>query len=239
MNEELTLARLKEVLFYNPETGVFTWKVRPSKTSRRRVGDVAGGMKVTGKSGLQHLYVGIDGKDFLATRLAWFYMTGTWPKGRISYKNDDQSDLRFSNLLPQNTMNGTDKSWAKTGRNGWTEYNDARRAAFPEWERHRELRKNFGIGVPEYQKMLDAQGGVCAICSRPETSTRNGKLKWLAVDHNHTTGAIRGLLCSDCNTGIGKLKDSPDVLDAAATYLRKHAATEVDGFNVVPIGKRN
>ncbi|KPK13993.1 MAG: hypothetical protein AMJ56_00350 [Anaerolineae bacterium SG8_19] len=69
--------------------------------------------------------------------------------------------------------------------------------------------------------MLKAQNGVCAICNQPETHMRNGKLKALAVDHDHKSGAIRGLLCSDCNTGIGKLKDDHKVLQSAIQYLEK------------------
>lgn len=78
----------------------------------------------------------------------------------------------------------------------------------------------FGITPSQYQEMLDAQDGVCAICERPERSTdKKGRIKALAVDHNHTTGAVRGLLCANCNKGIGNLGDDVDTLIAAAAYL--------------------
>ena len=68
--------------------------------------------------------------------------------------------------------------------------------------------------------MLEAQGGVCAICEKPERSTsRYGRIKKLAVDHDHDTGAVRGLLCANCNKGIGNLGDDPDILIAGAAYL--------------------
>lgn len=78
----------------------------------------------------------------------------------------------------------------------------------------------FGLTPDQYISMLDAQGGVCAICEKPERSAKKGgRIKDLAVDHDHETGAVRGLLCANCNKGIGNLGDSVDILIAAAAYL--------------------
>lgn len=78
----------------------------------------------------------------------------------------------------------------------------------------------FGITPDQYQEMLDSQNGVCAICEGPERSTdKKGSIKALAVDHDHATGAMRGLLCANCNKGIGNLGDNVDTLIAAAAYL--------------------
>lgn len=78
----------------------------------------------------------------------------------------------------------------------------------------------FGLTPDQYLEMLNAQGGVCAICEAPESSTdAKGRIKALAVDHDHATGAIRGLLCANCNKGIGNLGDSVETLIAAAAYL--------------------
>ena len=88
--------------------------------------------------------------------------------------------------------------------------------------RGHELQKTFGISLEQYNQMHEAQNGVCEICGKPETATRNGKVKWLAVDHDHTTGEIRGLLCAHCNTAIGKLEDSIDVMESAIRYLKKY-----------------
>lgn len=85
----------------------------------------------------------------------------------------------------------------------------------------RERKRRFGITPERYSEMFQSQNAVCAICQQPETATRLGKVKALSVDHCHKTGAIRGLLCSDCNTGIGKLKDDPSVLQSAIRYLTK------------------
>ena len=87
-------------------------------------------------------------------------------------------------------------------------------------DKHRLI--NYGITVAEYDAMLANQGGGCAICGEQCSSGRK-----LAVDHNHaccpgdrTCGkCIRGLLCGSCNQGIGKLRDSPRLLIAAASYL--------------------
>jgi len=83
-----------------------------------------------------------------------------------------------------------------------------------------ELQKNFGISVEEYNFMLEKQGGMCAICCEPETSRINGKTVRLAVDHSHTTGEVRGLLCGNCNRVLGYAKDSPDLLQRAIDYLK-------------------
>lgn len=98
------------------------------------------------------------------------------------------------------------------------EYREKNRQVLSDKERQRR----FGITRHEYAELFHRQNGVCAICAKPETATRNGKVKALAVDHNHTTGKIRGLLCSDCNTGIGKLKDDRNVLLSAVKYLDEH-----------------
>ena len=85
--------------------------------------------------------------------------------------------------------------------------------------------KRYGITLEEYELMHSAQGGVCAICEKPETARNpKGGVKSLAVDHCHTTGRVRALLCQNCNRGIGHLQESPELLSAASQYLAAHAA---------------
>lgn len=86
--------------------------------------------------------------------------------------------------------------------------------AHPEARRAQNLKKNFGLTIEQYDALLLAQGGTCAICREV-----CGTGKRLAVDHDHETGEIRGLLCFDCNSGIGKLKDNRALLLRAAEYL--------------------
>lgn len=87
--------------------------------------------------------------------------------------------------------------------------------------RHNRSTK-FGISEDQYEKMLSAQGGACAICGK-----KPGR-KQLAVDHNHKTGAVRGLLCSHCNCAIGMLNCDDDefyaLVKSAIRYIRKHEA---------------
>lgn len=85
------------------------------------------------------------------------------------------------------------------------------------------LKKEFGLTLEDFNSLLVQQDGVCAICREPEKSVhKSGTPKDLSVDHDHKTGAIRGLLCWVCNTGIGKLRDSPDLLRTAANYIEKY-----------------
>lgn len=88
----------------------------------------------------------------------------------------------------------------------------------PEQRRERTLRE-YGITPEQYDTMLAEQGGGCAICG-VEFAHRGGAR--LAVDHCHETGAVRGLLCSNCNQGLGKFGDDPERLDRAGMYLRAH-----------------
>lgn len=76
--------------------------------------------------------------------------------------------------------------------------------------------KTYGLTLAEIDELLDQQGRRCAICRTDEWGGRHGGY---VVDHCHKTGQVRGLLCSECNTGLGKLKDDPDLLRRAIEYL--------------------
>lgn len=84
--------------------------------------------------------------------------------------------------------------------------------------------KKFGITLEEYERLLDGQEGRCAIC---------GSEDWRGygtpcIDHDHATGAVRGLLCSMCNAALGQFEDDVSRLEAAAEYLRKYAPVRSD-----------
>lgn len=83
------------------------------------------------------------------------------------------------------------------------------------WEKH------YGLSEAEYWRLFEGQGGVCAICKQPETKVHKGVLSHLSVDHDHETGAVRGLLCMNCNIGIGRFCDDLDRMEQAIAYLRK------------------
>ncbi len=84
--------------------------------------------------------------------------------------------------------------------------------------RERHYASSYGISTTERDAMLAAQNGKCAICQK-ETSFRSGGA---GVDHCHTTGKLRAVLCGSCNPGLGKFFDSPELLEAAALYIRSH-----------------
>lgn len=84
------------------------------------------------------------------------------------------------------------------------------------------VRRQYGITRDVYAKMLKRQKGVCEICRRPETEQYLDIVKRLAVDHDHRTGQLRGLLCARCNGLLGRAQDDPELLMAAARYLRKY-----------------
>jgi post-segregation antitoxin (ccd killing protein) len=81
-------------------------------------------------------------------------------------------------------------------------------------DRRSYLKRRFGLTIADYDEMLARQGGGCAICrtSPPERGS-------LHVDHDHSTGDVRGLLCVACNNALGAFRDSPDVLATAAEYV--------------------
>lgn len=75
----------------------------------------------------------------------------------------------------------------------------------------------------QYQELVDAREEACAICGATETTTSaTGRVRRLVIDHDHSTGLVRDLLCHRCNAGIGYLNDDPERAEAAAEYLRKH-----------------
>jgi len=82
--------------------------------------------------------------------------------------------------------------------------------------RVRWLKRGYGLTVAQYNEILREQNGVCALCG--EFKLRKGT-EFLFVDHNHTTGKVRGLLCYLCNSSIGHFKDDPEKMRTAAEYL--------------------
>jgi len=93
------------------------------------------------------------------------------------------------------------------------------------------LKSRFGLSKQEYMDILDSQGGVCYICERKPVNRR------LAVDHDHSTGNVRGLLCKGCNRDIlGHLRDDPAALQRAIDYLHSPPAFDVIGERPVPNG---
>ena len=85
------------------------------------------------------------------------------------------------------------------------------------------LMTQYGLTLEQYNEIVKAQNGLCAICHCPPTKRR------LDVDHDHTDGHVRQLLCERCNKGLGCFKDSLELLEAAVRYMRKHSQLRLAG----------
>lgn len=90
----------------------------------------------------------------------------------------------------------------------------ARKADDPDFARRRSIGQRYGITLEDYDSRLAVQGGLCAVCQ--------GITAQMHLDHNHTTGALRSFLCSNCNRALGYAMDSPARLRALAEYLEAH-----------------
>lgn len=96
----------------------------------------------------------------------------------------------------------------------------------PDQRKDRNLRHVYGISLNDFRAMETKQGGACAICRRALR---------LCVDHCHETGAVRGLLCSPCNMGIGLLRESTRVMEGAVAYIEAHApGVSGEGHDIGP-----
>lgn len=97
--ERLTHERLREVLDYDPATGLFTWRVRTGP--RCKIGDAAGTLHKKG-----YVRIKVDGVYYAAHRLAWLYVTGRWPHEQVDHRNRSRADNRWMNLrLATNSQN--------------------------------------------------------------------------------------------------------------------------------------
>jgi hypothetical protein len=85
-------------------------------------------------------------------------------------------------------------------------------AKYRDWS----YRKKYGISLEDYNELYKYQNGLCAVCQQPPEPD-----KPLHVDHDHTTGVVRGLLCSNCNKALGLLKDDSTTVRNALDYLER------------------
>lgn len=114
------------------------------------------------------------------------------------------------------------KQWAKDNpekiKAAKRKYREANREKLNEKRRN----KLYSISKEDFDKLKHEQNNCCAICGKSPTRSE------LDIDHCHITGAVRGLLCNNCNRGIGHLQDSLDILKNALTYLSKYQNKETD-----------
>lgn len=209
---DLTREFVAEWLSYDAETGIFRWLKNRSR--KYKAGQVAGSLKTVGISTgevKKYRYLTLDGVSSPAARFAWLLHYGEWPTANVHCKDGDTDNLRIANLeLSKFPAVVEDQGLRRVYRMS----KDA--------QRHYGLKRYYGLTGEEYGQMVADQKGVCAICEKPETAMANGKMKPLSVDHNHTTGKLRGLLCDRCNHMLGHARENRDVLLSAIKYLDHH-----------------
>lgn len=107
----------------------------------------------------------------------------------------------------------------------WEKNNPDKRKKWLKENRHRNmLRYEYRMMPEQYEAILSSQGGVCAVCEQPQ----NGKRKKLFVDHDHSTGGNRGLLCIQCNAALERMETIPDWHEKAIRYLTKFALAKME-----------
>lgn len=132
-------------------------------------------------------------------------------------RNREQSDLRMFKY-------NTDLQYRQKTNQYNNEAQRKRNLKNPLYKINQSLKSRYGITLKEYNEKFIHQKGLCKICNKSETQLDlNGNIKRLHVDHNHKTGKVRGLLCSECNTGIGKFKDDISLLEKVIEYLKSNS----------------
>ena len=121
-----------------------------------------------------------------------------------------------------------DKEWAEKKRARNRDYHK-KKSQDDQWlerrranDRDQQRYRKFGLRPDDYERMLHEQREVCAICSRPERVKRGSRVLSLAVDHDHVTGRIRGLLCQECNRSLGSFEKHDGGLQALVRYISAH-----------------
>ena len=122
-----------------------------------------------------------------------------------------------------------DKAYYKANKGKWAAYCEANKGKMAAYQKayykanknkkivdavNRHLRNKYGITPAEKQKMVEEQNGLCLICHKPL-----GTGKGVHIDHDHDTGRVRGVLCTNCNSALGLMKDDPGTLQNAIQYL--------------------
>lgn len=229
----LSETELRRRYAYDPETGALTWKLSfwgSNKRAPKHAGDPAGKWK-----GQEYL-ITMNGYDLPGRRVAWFLMTGEWPTERVRTRDGVARNLAWSNLALASTLTSE-----RIERQAVTAAETRRRArellaldrrcvdcgaevivgrVCPDCRKLRQrwsrIAKRYGMLPEAFLRLLSAQDYACAICGgSPEDGPK--------VDHDHSTGGVRGILCGPCNTGLGHFRDDTVRLERAAEYLRRHA----------------
>lgn len=98
------------------------------------------------------------------------------------------------------------------------DYHNLNRDKIHAKNREWRIKSKYDISIERYNELLNEQKHLCAICGKKSSDALNRKL---AVDHDHETGEVRGLLCGNCNNGLGRFKDDISLLEKAISYLKE------------------
>jgi hypothetical protein len=149
------------------------------------------------------IYDGNDGKA-----VADFQLNKTHcPKGHLY---DEENTVRWA------SQPGSRRCAICERERGLKKWNKMTR----EERREYHLQSKFKMSTKEFNELVISQKNVCAICGCSETAKdKIGRIKPLSVDHDHKTGKIRGLLCINCNTGIGVFKEDKQIMMSAIKYM--------------------
>ena len=118
------------------------------------------------------------------------------------------------------------KQWDRNNKDKKRAYNARKYAESGDFYRNNSFRDRYGLTLDDAKALLSKQGGVCEICGEPidlDVKGVNAPNKG-HMDHCHKSGAVRGVLCRNCNWGLGNFRDSPELALSAASYLEKYNA---------------
>jgi hypothetical protein len=135
-------------------------------------------------------------------------------KRSLRYWNNREKHLAYQKVYNAENKDAIREARRKRRRN----MGEEERAKMLAKKRIDHLMRKYGLTSEDYDRMLQEQGGTCALCSRGPAQER---YKRLSIDHCHNTGKVRGLLCTPCNCAIGILGDTVEHVRQAVTYLEK------------------
>lgn len=245
---DYTKEQVSHLFEYDPsEPFALRWRNPPKCSPRPLNGQIAGFWRPT-KSGAANFqrYVRIAGKFRPVHRIVWLLHHDSEPSHDLGFRNGDPGDCRIENLL-QNPRKPSPEELRKKRKANYQKWiskftdeerlkmersrNSMWRSKFSDEEladiyRRRALKRAYGITPEKYDEMHAEQNGLCAICRKPETMIRHGRPDNLCVDHCHSKHLTRGLLCNNCNNGLGRFGDDPLTLKSALDYIERWSLAE-------------
>jgi hypothetical protein len=137
-----------------------------------------------------------------------------WLLGNTCHECTKENKRAYYRAKPEHYRALT-SAYAKANPDKLKAYN----ARTKEYRRWRVIEKKYGINQKDFDAMFDAQGKCCALCKTPEPNA--GRFGW-QIDHCHDSGKVRGILCHNCNVGLGNLRHNPRLMRTAAEYIERH-----------------